>query len=128
MEILQARILEWAHPIKPHISLVATSCEGRVGEDGISLTAELGIDLDLISTATYHRLSRIDAVGEAQVHDSQGRILVYYPDRDDTLFSVARRFHTTPKKVAIDNALTESALADRGDSSSLHGVERLIIK
>ena len=28
----------------------------------------------------------------------------------------------------IDNALTESALADRGGASSLLGVERLIIK
>ena len=116
------------HPVKSNISIVSTSCEGRVGEDGISLTAELCVDLDLISTATYHRLCRIDAVGEAQVHDSQGRILVYYPDREDTLFSVARRFHTTSKRVAIDNALTESALADRDGTSSLHGVERLIIK
>jgi hypothetical protein len=116
------------HPIRPHISLVATSCEGRVGEDGISLAAELGIGLNLISIATYHRLCRIDAVGEAQKCDRQGGILVYYPDREDTLFSVARRFHTTPKRVAIDNALTESALADRGGASSLLGVERLIIK
>ena len=116
------------HPIRPHISLVATSCEGRVGEDDISLTAELGIELDLISSTTYHRLCRIDAVGEAQARDNQGRILVYYPDREDTLFSVARRFHTTPRRVAIDNALTESALADRGGASSLLGVERLIIK
>ena len=116
------------HPIKPIVSLDCISALGSVTEEGIALAAELDIELDLISTATYHRLCRIDAIGEAQTRDRQGRILVYYPDREDTLFSVARRFHTTPRRVAIDNALTESALADRGGASSLLGVERLIIK
>lgn len=116
------------HPVKPIVSLECISALGSVTEEGITLAAELDIDLDLLCTETYHRLCRIDAIGEAQARDNRGRILVYYPDREDTLFSVARRFHTTPRRVAIDNALTESALADCDGASSLHGVERLIIK
>ena len=116
------------HTLRPIVSLECTSADGRVTEDGIILCAELDMGLDLISATTYHRLCRIDAVGEAQKCDRQGRILVYYPDHEDTLFSVARRFRTTPKRVAIDNTLTESALADRGGASSLLGVEKLIIK
>ena len=114
--------------VKPIVSLECISALGSATEEGITLAAELDIELDLIITATYRRLCRIDAIGEAQARDRQGRILVYYPDREDTLFSVARRFHTTPRRVAIDNALTESALADRSGASSLLGVERLIIK
>ena len=131
-------IAEWHHEmplesdtsaaVKPILSLECISALGSITEECVTLAADLDIDLDLICAETYHRLCRIDATGEAQELDSKGRILVYYPDREDTLFSVARRFHTTPKRVAIDNALTESALADCDGTSSLHGVERLIIK
>ena len=117
-----------AATISPQLSLSSTSAEGSVTEGGITLCAALDIDIDLMSIDTHRRLCCIDAVGESQECDRQGRILVYYPDSEDTLFSVARRFHTTPRRVAIDNALTESALANRGGTSSLLGVEKLIIK
>ena len=56
---------------------------------------------------------------------SSSEITVYYPDPDETLFSVARRFHTTPKKLALDNLLDVSVSAD--PTSSLVGTKKLLI-
>ncbi len=114
--------------LMPRISLTATSAEGRVADDGIELSADLCAELELTASESYRRLCRIDSVGEAESRDDKGRILVYYPDGEDTLFSVARRFHTTPRRIAIDNSLTEATLADKSAPASLRGVEKLIIK
>jgi len=114
--------------LMPRISLSVTSGEGRVIDGGVELSADLCAELELTASESYRRLCRIDAVGEAESHDDKGRILVYYPDGEDTLFSVARRFHTTPRRLAIDNSLTEATLADRSSAASLRGVDKLIIK
>lgn len=113
--------------LMPRVSLSATSALGRVGDEGVELSADLCAELRLVASESYRHLCRIDAVGEAECRD-KGRIFVYYPDGEDTLFSVARRFHTTPRRIAIDNSLTEATLADRSSAASLRGVEKLIIK
>lgn len=113
--------------LMPRIALAATSAIGRVTDEGIELSADLIAELELTAVESFRHLCRIDAVGEAECRD-KGRILVYYPDGEDTLFSVARRFHTTPRRIAIDNSLTEATLADRSSAASLRGVDKLIIK
>ena len=55
------------------------------------------------------------------------KITVYYPTADDTLFSVAKRFHTSPIKVARDNEITETVFASDNPTGSLSGVKRVII-
>ena len=112
----------------PSLSVCSTAAEGSINDNGIILTAELRSDLELIGKESHRRLCRIDAVGDAEKRDRQGRILVYYPDSEDTLFSVARRFHTTTRKIAIDNSLTEATVADKNTPDSLRGIDKLIIK
>lgn len=54
-------------------------------------------------------------------------IRVYYPTAEDTLFSVARRYHTSPIKIAADNSLSESVMSRDGCHGNLAGVKKLII-
>ena len=56
-----------------------------------------------------------------------GVVTVYYPDRSDTLFSVAKKFHKKLVALASDNALSESAFSSPHSPQSLDGVESLII-
>ena len=64
-----------------------------------------------------------------EVYESVGAdVVVYYPDSGESLFDVARSFHTSLLKLASDNSLTESAFRTPDSSSSLAGVRKLIIK
>lgn len=114
--------------IRAEIVPRAYSPEGHIDGDNVCLGVTVMLDVAVYEKKSYKTLASIEATEE--VFDSFGgkTIYVYYPDADDTLFSVARKFHTTTEKIAIDNALTESAVADKNGSSSLAGVNKLIIK
>ena len=65
---------------------------------------------------------------EGEVYESVGAcITVYYPTEDDTLFSVAKRFHTSGLKVARDNDISESVFASDNPEGKLTGVKKLLI-
>ena len=104
------------------------SASGRVEECGVILSATVELDARISEKHHHRALCRIDAVGEPYAKRSESCIRVYYPDSEDTLFSVARRFRTTTERIAIDNALTDTAVADKSAPASLRGVAKLIIK
>ena len=65
---------------------------------------------------------------EDEAYSKEGaKITVYYPTAEDTLFSVAKRFHTSAVKVASDNSLTESVMSRENSEGSLQGVKKLLI-
>ena len=64
---------------------------------------------------------------DAAVRDSS-RVTVYYPEPTDTLFELAKKFRTTVKDIAVNNALTESVVNRQSDAGGLVGVKRLIIR
>lgn len=71
-------------------------------------------------------LSSSKADGES--YESAGaRITVYYPTASDTLFSVAKRFHTSSLKVARDNNIAESVFAADNPEGKLIGIKKLLI-
>ena len=66
---------------------------------------------------------------EGETFEKRGsEIVVYYPTDEDTLFSVAKAFHTSPKALAQDNMLSQSVMNSFDEAGALHGVKKLIIK
>ena len=55
-------------------------------------------------------------------------VTVYYPDAKETLFGIAKRFHTTVRDIAVANSLTESTVSAMGCRGGLSGIKRLVIK
>ena len=102
--------------------------EGHIDGDNVCLSATVMLDAAVYEKKSYKTLASIEATEEVFESFDGKTIYVYYPDADDTLFSVARKFHTTTEKIAIDNALTEAAVADKNGSSSLLGIGKLIIR
>jgi hypothetical protein len=69
-------------------------------------------------------MSECSLIGEREYSKSSSEIRVYYPNSEETLFSVAKKYHTTSAKIAEDNGLTvEAALLD-----SKISIPHLIIK
>ncbi|MBR2343150.1 MAG: hypothetical protein IKA64_02745 [Clostridia bacterium] len=93
----------------------------------LSLTAELSAFVSVLSDERVRRVSASELTDEEYV-SSPSRVVVYFPTPEDTLFEVARRYHTTPTRVASVNSLTEECVSDSGSRDSLRGIKRLVIK
>ncbi len=53
-------------------------------------------------------------------------VTVYYPDKNESLFSVAEKFHTSVERIAQDNLLTEAVFSS--SSAPLSGIKKLVIR
>ena len=107
--------------------LRAHSPSAVIDGDNIILETELEAYMTLLSPRSKRRLSALSAKADEPYKASASVITVYYPTEEDTLFSVAKRFHTTPERIAEDNAVEVMASSGVGDSDSLKGVKKLLI-
>lgn len=109
-------------------SASALECESLIDGDKIILKCPLSIGYRIYKDSKIRRLSRSDIVGECSDKGRKSVITVYYPNKDDTLFDVARKYNTTSAQIALDNSLAAECLSSLDTSASLVGVRRLIIK
>jgi hypothetical protein len=111
-------------------SVSVSSVEGLMDADDVHLKIALKIKsrLECVSETVCLVACNVSADEYlASETATPSHITVYYPTPSDTLFSVAKRFHSTPEKIACDNMLTESASAT-DSTDSLSGVRRLVIR
>ena len=73
-------------------------------------------------------MTECNELGSSQEEKCPSRITVYYPDAEDTLFGIAKKFHTTGAKIASDNSLTTPDESIIDTPESLIGVKKLIIR
>lgn len=72
-------------------------------------------------------LSSLEISPDSPYEASSSKVIVYYPTDGETLFSVAKKFHTTKEKLALDNSLTEMVSGLSGEDRGLRGVKKLLI-
>ncbi|MBR7116633.1 MAG: hypothetical protein IKC87_02895 [Clostridia bacterium] len=93
---------------------------------------------DLVCTGNYtgavslyadKREPCITAVNLTDEHyeDASRTVSVYYPLSGESLFDVAKRFHTTPLRIAKDNRLTESVFSSSAASLLSNDIRYLVI-
>lgn len=131
--------IKFSSPFTKNISNCRLGDDRKIDASVRSFLASATVDADtvyasstlefLISTrreTSNKRLSQCSMLeGEAIATESE--IVVYYPTSNDTLFSVAKRFRRAGSKIALDNSLVSSVMADGSEDYSLEGVKRLII-
>ena len=86
------------------------------------------LDAAVYVTEKETRMCELSAKPEERYEKRESEIIVYYPTEDDTLFSVARMFHTSARQIAADNLLHESVIMDSSLRGGLTGIKKLIIK
>lgn len=98
-------------------------CRARVDGERISVDAELAVSLAVMGE------SRFRMVTEARFGEKIDReasvYTVCYPSKDDTLWSVAKRYHRPVEAIAQINSLAGAPAADSADS--LSGVKYLLV-
>lgn len=90
--------------------------------------ADVCIGVSAFCERTATRLVKSEAVGEPMASRAANVISVYYPEEDETLFEVAKRFKTSAMKIASDNALSAEVVNSQNSRGSLASVNKLIIK
>ena len=71
-------------------------------------------------------LASSDAITEQSYEESSGKITVYYPEGDETLFEVARKFHKSLADIAEDNDIASTTSLD-GSSVKVGDYQRIYI-
>ncbi len=108
----------------PMLSVMGVS--GAIDRDVIDVSADIGIAITVTKEETLSRLSSMSVLTDTMYENCASRITVYYPSADEDLFTVAKKFHTTVKEIAVNNALTESVLSRQDGKPQPLG--KLIIK
>ena len=109
------------------VKITANSASAYVSENKMCASCILDALINVVEEKNEKILVSLTVKEDEEIVENEGRITVYYPSDDDTLFSVAKRFRTSAVKVAADNELTESVFADDGEGGKLVGVKRLLI-
>ena len=81
-----------------------------------------------ISTERRQRCLGASYLGDEEYERDDSVVTVYYPDSSESLFSIAKRFHTSVVSIAESNRLTESVFASLGEPLSNQNVKKLLIK
>ncbi len=93
----------------------------------IYLDSRLQLDLDVDVERRVTAVVSSSVSGEPFEKDGSV-VTVTFPKEGESLFSIAKRYHTTVSKIAGDNALSEAVFSDLSKPLSPHGVTRIIIK
>ena len=93
----------------------------------VKLSAQLNAQTFLVVPRRVGYVSSSNTTDEVFEKESSV-VTVYYPTGNETLFDIARRFHTSTIAVAADNSLTESVFADSDKPFAASGIKKLIIR
>ena len=107
--------------------ILLTDSNVTLDADKIYIKACICANMHLLSSRNVRYVS--SSVLTDEVYEDVGAdVVVYYPESGESLFDVARTFHTPLLKIASDNSLSESAFRSPDSASSLAGIRKLIIK
>ncbi len=108
------------------VMLKSTDAACEVDSNSVYLTMNLHLNGTVREEKTVKCLTHSDVREDQKFEANPSRITVYYPEEGDTLYGIAKEFHTTRERILLNNSLSVSASADQSDSV-LAGVKKLII-
>ncbi len=108
--------------VEPKITL--SGAKGYVDAERVYGNAKMKISLTLLSDESERVLATFAPRCDLPFEKRGSCISVYYPEPSETIFSVAKKYHTSVEKLALDNSLTEAVSS--GVNAPL-GVKKVII-
>lgn len=116
-------------PDDAKVLCILTPSDATAKLNGETIEAECRVVCTLLiaEEKSVRILESLDAGAPYDDTGEEMKITVCYPTPEDTLWSVAKKYHTSVSKVAVDNALTEEVMSRAGESGCLSGVRKLMI-
>lgn len=103
----------------------SVSCELDAG--AVYPSANLAFCVTTLSEGKIRRLATSHLTDEVFEPDP-ATVTVYYPESGESLFDIAKKYHTSVMTIAKDNSLTEGVMASPTSKESLVGIKRLLIR
>lgn len=94
-----------------------------VDENNLYLGCRAYMKLTIISEKCQRVLTSSELVSGGEFEEIGSKIVVYYPENGETLFEIAKKFHTTVEKISADNSVSCSVSASEDSAVA----ERLIL-
>ena len=92
--------------LEPKITL--SNVRGGIDEREVFASVDIQTSVCVFEDNSAHVLVKSDARADLPFEERKAQIRVYYPSVGESLFSIAKKFHTTVEKVAMDNYLSAS--------------------
>ncbi len=99
-----------------------------IDEENMYVDVTYSVDAVAEANEKLVRLCSLFANSEEKFEKHESEIIVYYPTSEDTLFGIAKAFHTSVAHIAKTNMLTESVMNSFDSPVGLSGIKKLIIK
>ena len=109
-------------------NITCVDADSALDADTLSVKCVLKTAYRIAKKSNVHRLKSCIASGDNEYSSVSSRITIYYPEEKETLFGIAKKFHTSCAKIATDNNLSESVALISDTLDSLSGVKKLIIR
>lgn len=111
---------------KAFVKLAASNAACEIDSDLVYLSVNMRADVSLCEERSLMCLVHSDAKEDQPFEKNPARITVYYPEESDTLYDIAKEFHTTTERILLNNSLSTSASVTEG-KPVLANVKKLII-
>ena len=109
-------------------SVSAVDTEATLDSEKLTVKSLLKIGYRVTNSSAIRRITECSTVGNTEYLSTSSTVTVYYPEENESLFEIAKKYHTTGAKIASDNNLSEPTLANSDSPLSLAGVKKLIIR
>ncbi|MBO7303754.1 MAG: DUF3794 domain-containing protein [Clostridia bacterium] len=109
------------------LELIPIDARHTILEDKITFKCSLTLKWSVAKNHTVRVMSECNVVSASDSPQNKSTVTVYYPDSEESLFDIAKRFHTTCAKIAGDNSLSDATFSSRDSATSL-GIKKLIIR
>lgn len=104
------------------------SARARIEQSAVAVDCEIALALAAYEDKTERVLAAAEPDRSLPVEHRGNRLFVVYPKEEDTLFTLAARYHKSRAAIAAQNGLGEAALATSHLPASLDGVHHLLIE
>lgn len=88
------------------VRIAGTDISQKIDGDDIKYTATAGLDIIPYDGVSERVLVSAERNEGERVEKTSGRVTVYYTEPEDTLFSVAKKYHTTCSALLENNEIT----------------------
>lgn len=87
------------------------SCVGRIENGEIKLSCEMKVSCVVTKKAEVLYVTALEE--GAQTQERKGNFTVYYPNKNDTVWTVAKRYGVSPEKIREDNSVLGESLSGK---------------
>ena len=96
----------------PKIKIKCHDMSAIFDEKQISLSVKCELEICVVRDDVTKILASSAVIEDSEIGDAGTKITVYYPERGERLFDIAKKFHTTVEKISADNQTAVRAISD----------------